>query len=304
MAKNSSTVTLSWKNPSDADLNKVVIAYGSNGKKEVFKSASPNNSVDITGLTAGDKVLFAVRAVDNAGNESDGVTVYGFPNDVYSLHTEPVKNGSGNGSTAIFGDWPQTAKDEYVDITSTTKTIAGMTCYLGNDNNYYAKVTGSDVYESGRHYLSNGETASTGSTYYVKIEPISWVKHGPDYYYSEKTLFGHPLIDSNSYLQNTFKTAFDGTTKAVSPSLPQRSELVSSSAGFSSDSNQDSARMCEGTDYAVLTGGYKNSYGYSWWWVSDGNWVTEDGKVSGGSSGVGGQSDTNTSGTVRVVMYF
>lgn len=70
----SGIVKLTWTNPTDTDFAKVVITYGTNGKVEVLKTASPNNEVKVTGLTDGTEYTFTVKAYNNEGNASSGVS--------------------------------------------------------------------------------------------------------------------------------------------------------------------------------------------------------------------------------------
>ena len=69
----SQTVKLTWTNPTDADFVKVVITYGTDGKVEVLKTATPNNEATIEGFTDGTEYTFTVKAYDTAENESSGV---------------------------------------------------------------------------------------------------------------------------------------------------------------------------------------------------------------------------------------
>jgi hypothetical protein len=69
------TVTLSWTDPADDDLDHIEITW-TGGNVTVAKSAAGNrtNSTTITGLTNGTAYVFTVIAVDSSGNDSQGET--------------------------------------------------------------------------------------------------------------------------------------------------------------------------------------------------------------------------------------
>ncbi|MBI4032523.1 fibronectin type III domain-containing protein [Candidatus Berkelbacteria bacterium] len=67
-------VSVSWKNPSDTDFDKVNIyrstASGTTGSKIGSSSSKTATSYEDSGLTDGTKYYYTVRSVDTAGNES------------------------------------------------------------------------------------------------------------------------------------------------------------------------------------------------------------------------------------------
>jgi hypothetical protein len=77
MPSSNQQVTLIWTNPPDSDFHHVEIAY-TNGTPQtltVNKTADPNNSAVITGLTDGTEYAFTLKTVDEAGNESSEITL-------------------------------------------------------------------------------------------------------------------------------------------------------------------------------------------------------------------------------------
>jgi hypothetical protein len=84
-------VSLSWTNPADSDFHHVEITY-TNGTPQtltVSKTASPNNSAVITGLTNGTEYTFTVKTVDAADNSSAGVPVSATPANTIPSDTTP-----------------------------------------------------------------------------------------------------------------------------------------------------------------------------------------------------------------------
>ena len=74
-----------------------------------------------------------------------------------------------SGKYILFGEYPQTIKDDDVTITGTTDSRG---YYLGSDGCYYAKVTAT-LRKSG-YKFSTGTTVTSGTVYYFKVEPIRW----------------------------------------------------------------------------------------------------------------------------------
>ena len=57
----------------------------------------------------------------------------------YNLTKVPIITN--NDQEILFGDWPQSIKDDDITITEDiTYNINGFTCYKGSDNYYYVKV--------------------------------------------------------------------------------------------------------------------------------------------------------------------
>lgn len=84
--QSSSTGTLTWTNPGDADVARVVVRYRSDGVSPVSpvdgvglvdRAASPSAAETAThpGLTSGVTYLYAVFVIDSAGNVSDAARV-------------------------------------------------------------------------------------------------------------------------------------------------------------------------------------------------------------------------------------
>ena len=73
------------------------------------------------------------------------------------------------GDYIYFGEYPQTIKDDNVNITSRTDSRG---YYQGSDGAYYAKVVATPYGDEYR--FSTGEYLQNGATYYFKVEPIRW----------------------------------------------------------------------------------------------------------------------------------
>jgi len=116
--------------------------------------------------------------------EGDTTKEATFTIDVASYEfTETVQNvdssyaGTMTGRTyKKFGDWPQTIKEESVEIGAGTLVRGGLTYHVGSDGNYYVE-TEEKANGSGTAYrYSNGDKAGQGgtSTKWFKVEPIVW----------------------------------------------------------------------------------------------------------------------------------
>ena len=78
-----------------------------------------------------------------------------------------------------FGDWPQTIKGGDVTVGSGTLVRGGLTYHVGNDGNYYVKVT-ANPYGNDYKY-SDKSDVTEGSEVYFKVEPIIWRVLTEDY---------------------------------------------------------------------------------------------------------------------------
>lgn len=67
--------TITWKNPSDSDFEKVIIKYGDGNQVEYFGAPGETMTKTIIGLINGEINTFYVKAVDTDGNESQRVTL-------------------------------------------------------------------------------------------------------------------------------------------------------------------------------------------------------------------------------------
>jgi chitodextrinase len=73
-------VTLTWTGPGDADFDHVEITWTPNGSTPVTVTAGTQTKT-VTGLTSNTLYTFTVKAVDNTGNKSAGVTGTATPTD-------------------------------------------------------------------------------------------------------------------------------------------------------------------------------------------------------------------------------
>ena len=203
--------------------------------------------------------------------------------------------------TILFGEWPQTIKNDYVTITTTTDERG---YYLGNDGEWYAKVTASPY---GSYTFSTGTHVSGGIVYYFKVEPIRWRILSTDgntaLILCDSIIANHIYGSSNyenseirQWLNEQFyETAFnelqreiilttkvDNSVASTGDSnnpyacedtedkvfLLSYKEVINSSYGFSSDSSTyDTARRMQTSDYSIATRAYMNTYGNGYWWL-------------------------------------
>ncbi len=107
-----------------------------------------------------------------------------------------------NGRSVVFGEWPQTIKQEKVDIID-KKDKRGF--YLGSDGSYYAKVVAKPYYEG--YVFSNQTVIETGETYYFKVEPLNWTIIKEE---GRKLLIHCDNIIFNKAYQSNFEKDEDG----------------------------------------------------------------------------------------------
>ena len=119
--------------------------------------------------------------------------------------TETVQNvdssyaGTMTGETyKKFGDWPQTIKEEDVEIGAGTLVRGGLTYYVGNDGNYYVKAE-ENACEAGYKYSDYSEVkqkdeSGSPSTRWFKVEPIVWRVLTTSYKAPEDGTAGNALL--------------------------------------------------------------------------------------------------------------
>ena len=155
---------------------KVTATYEGGKKREVTGWETDFNTV------AGEKGLGKTVTVSyREGNttQDDTFTVdvasYQFTETVQDVDSSYTGTMTG-GTYKKFGDWPQTIKEEDVEIGAGTLVRGGLTYHVASDGNYYVKAE-EKAYGSGTAYqYSNGEQAGQGgtSTKWFKVEPIVW----------------------------------------------------------------------------------------------------------------------------------
>lgn len=161
---------------------------------------------------------------------------------VFNWYETPVDAESGEVATAAstyvyFGVFPKTVLPESSGVTvdeTEIKIMGANTYYMGNDGNWYEKVTENRDGSSGYIY-SDGTTVkhkSAASTRYFKVEPIKWKVLTTDYngtgralllaediltanvpYYdvslSERTIGGNTVY-ANNYKYSTIRAYLNG----------------------------------------------------------------------------------------------
>ncbi len=75
-ADSTGRVTITWQDPTDADLKEIAITDTSaNGQTQTIVIAGGKESVVLTGRTVGSEYIYFIRAVDTSGLASPGVTI-------------------------------------------------------------------------------------------------------------------------------------------------------------------------------------------------------------------------------------
>ena len=82
-----SSVTLTWRDPSESDFASVEITSDPDSGENT--AAAGRQIITITGLSNGKKYTFTLKTVDTTGNKSDGVTIDVYPYDVSSYTGKP-----------------------------------------------------------------------------------------------------------------------------------------------------------------------------------------------------------------------
>lgn len=147
---------------------------------------------------------------DTPDTSDDGI--YQFHSTVTYLDAGTDGTAGTNGTYCLFGDWPQTIKNQDVEVDETQSiTMGGATYYLGSDKNYYAKCT-ENVRDSAYTY-SDGTAVNNGNTQYFKVEAIKWRVLNPDVTSGNKILLAEKALIENVPYYGTFSSrSLKGTT--------------------------------------------------------------------------------------------
>ena len=166
----------------------------------------------ILSATAMSLMLFSceVSSGDGVSEVTDTPSVPDTPDTpddgIYKFHSTVTYLDAGTDGTAgtnrtycLFGDWPQTIKEQDVEVDETQAiTMGGATYYLGSDKNYYAKCT--ENASNSRYTYSDGTSAaqkSSGSEKYFKVEPIKWRVLNPNATSDNKILLAEKALTAN-----------------------------------------------------------------------------------------------------------
>ena len=130
------------------------------------QSAGIGKTVTVS-YTEGDTTKEATFTVD--------VASYQFTETVQDVDSSYTGTMTG-GTYKKFGDWPQTIKEEGVEIGAGTLVRGGLTYHVGSDGNYYVKAEEKANGTGTQYKYSNGDQVGQGgtSTKWFKVEPIVW----------------------------------------------------------------------------------------------------------------------------------
>ncbi|MBO5690367.1 MAG: InlB B-repeat-containing protein [Spirochaetaceae bacterium] len=143
------------------------------------QTAGINKEVTVR-YTEGDNKVTATFTVDVASYEfTETVQAYEYPEEETGTASATSIPEVKNPIYKKFGDWPQTIKGADVTVGSGTLVRGGLTYHVGNDGNYYVKVT-ADPNEDGYKY-SDESVVEEGVEVYFKVEPIIWRVLTEDY---------------------------------------------------------------------------------------------------------------------------
>ena len=180
----------------------VTATYDDKSQREVTGWETDFNTV------AGEKGLnkpVTVSYMEGGITREDTFTV-----DVASYQfTETVQDVTG-GNYKKFGDWPQTIKEEGVEIGSGTLVRGGLTYHVGSEGNYYVKIT-AKPYEDTYTY-SDGNLVEKDKEVYFKVEPIVWRVLTTNFTASEG---GNALLLAESILTGGIPYYVDTNTRTI-----------------------------------------------------------------------------------------
>ena len=134
--------------------------------RTLTQSAGIGKKVTVS-YTEGDTTKEATFTVD--------VASYQFTETVQDVDSSYTGIMTG-GTYKKFGDWPQTIKEEGVEIGAGTLVRGGLTYHVGSDGNYYVKAEEKANGTGTQYKYSNGDQVGQGgtSTKWFKVEPIVW----------------------------------------------------------------------------------------------------------------------------------
>lgn len=154
--------------------------------------------------TAMSLMLFSCEVSSGGSGSPDVPDTPDTPDDgIYQFHSIVTYLDAGTDGTAgtsgtycLFGDWPQTVKEQDVEVDeSQSITMGGATYYLGSDKNYYVKCT-ENAYEP-KYTYSDGTAVNNGNIQYFKVEPIKWRVLNPNATSGNKILLAEKALTAN-----------------------------------------------------------------------------------------------------------
>ena len=144
---------------------------------------------------------------EDVGNENIGEEEDGNENGDASVYVRCDKYGNekADGEYILFGEYPQTIKDDNVSVTD-TKDSRGY--YLGSDGFYYAKIKATPC--ASYYTFTTGAEIDSNVVYYFKVEPIRWrilgEKNGEAIILCDSIIDKHVFDDSsNNYAESDIR---------------------------------------------------------------------------------------------------
>ena len=165
------------------DSGMVVTATYDDGKERTVEGTITSATSSLTGsvgINKGVTVSYSEGEIVKEANFTIDVASYQFTETVQDYVYPTGETGTMSGGTyKKFGDWPQTIKGADVTVGSGTLVRGGLTYHVGNDGNYYVKVT-ANPYDDGYTYSDKSEVTKDTEVYF-KVEPIVWRVLTEDY---------------------------------------------------------------------------------------------------------------------------
>ncbi len=199
-------VTLSWTNPENTDLDQIEISVTPGGYVPETVT-SETEEITITNLSNGTEYTFSLKAIDEAGNKSDSVSVTGTPNTRFRVEdpelatansqdfsltetreviVEVTFNRAVDTSTVVPGETiyilygttvvsgTVTYSNEYKTISFTTTESIGTWCNFSPDCQFRFVLVGNDagqgvIKDSGNMTLDGDDDATLGGNYEIDL---------------------------------------------------------------------------------------------------------------------------------------
>ena len=192
----------------DSTGMKVTATYDDKSQREVTGWETDFNTV-ATEKGLGKEVTISYTEGDTTetGTFTVDVASYQFTETVQNVDSSYTGTMT-DGTYKKFGDWPQTIKEEGVEIGTGTLVMGGLIYHVGSDGNYYVKVTAKPSTDIYTYTYSNKVPVEKDKEVYFEVEPIVWRVLTPNFTASEG---GNALLLAESILAGVCYYDFDRT---------------------------------------------------------------------------------------------